>query len=98
MTRLFPRLMGPIAVLVCLLSGPPRVVEASLIGDSVTCGGAFTCTPTTAIVGAGPEFTLSFAGDDFTVDVDAATITVTSLGDELFIGPFTLALTSLRGS
>ena len=69
-----------------LLCSVPRAVEASLVGDSVTCTGpsGLVCDPPTATVGAGPEFSLWFGTPgrpnsfiDFSVDVDASSITLT---------------------
>jgi hypothetical protein len=80
--RLVRGMTAVVAALVVLLNGMARA-DASLVGDSVTCEGDFTCSPSTATVGAGSEFILSFFGEDeFSVDVDASSITLTFLPEE----------------
>jgi hypothetical protein len=77
MTRLVRGMTAAVAALVVLLNGMARA-DASLVGDSVTCEGDFTCSPSTATVGAGSEFGLSFLGtQSFSVDVEASSITLT---------------------
>jgi hypothetical protein len=69
-----------------LLCSAPRAVEASLLGDSVTCARppGLICAPPTATVGAGTEFFLWFGNPggpnstiDFSIDVAASSITLT---------------------
>ncbi|MFO0847498.1 MAG: hypothetical protein U0871_02900 [Gemmataceae bacterium] len=59
----------------------PSGSQAGLIGDTVTSTitpGIWVSTPTSAVVGAGSEFTLSLAGFGafFSVDVGDTTITL----------------------
>jgi hypothetical protein len=60
----------------------PLVARATLIGDTVGCsftGGQASCSPATAVVGAGTEFNISFSsGPLLSVDVDAMSVTVTN--------------------
>jgi hypothetical protein len=73
-----------------LLCGAPGAVEASLIGDSVTCSASvLTCTPATATAGAVPTFDLSGL---LSVNVDASFI---SLGNQQTPDPLILAVAAV---
>lgn len=64
----------------------PMSANASLIGDTITCaqtgaGSTFTCSSSTAVVGAGPEFSIGLAPerDEMLINADANSITLSSL-------------------
>jgi len=85
-----------LAALFALLCAPAH--SATLIGDTVGCsftGGAFTCSPSSAVVDGNAEFTI---GGDFgpvlSVDVGASSFTITALLDFPF-GSDTFTLSSL---
>jgi hypothetical protein len=91
-------LIGAAAASVVALTLPFQA-QASLIGDTVTFGG-FLPTPPAASVGAGVEsilkldFGLGVVLDLLSVDVDAYSVTWTSLGTRIF-GGGTLTLADL---
>lgn len=64
----------------------PMSANASLIGDTITCaqtgaGSTFTCSSSTAVVGAGPEFRVGIAPerDEMLINADANSISLSSL-------------------
>ena len=108
MRRIDLEVIVPVAVLVVLLTGAPPVVEASLVGDAVTCAenlSDMTCsTSSAAVTDPGSEFTIVFGGaeDLFTVDISASSITIaiTLLNNSVTFPPGvqTLSFTDLDSS
>jgi len=94
--------MAPLAVLGLLFAGVARDAQASLLNDSVTCGGGdFDCTPSSAVVGAGIEFSPIKRGPFFELfsgDVGATDITLTALMNSTIVDPLVLTFGSLDDS
>ena len=87
------RMLLAVSLFAGLLDFQPDKANASLIGDTVGCtipnaGFLVSCSPAFATVGAGVEFIVpSVSGNAFTLDVDASSVTLTSLiGVSGFIG------------
>jgi len=74
---------------VSLILGTIGVSHASLIGDTVSCSwsGSSICTPSSAVVGGGAEFTYYNAtlGDVFEVDISDSSFTLTLLYNTNFL-------------
>jgi hypothetical protein len=72
--------------------------RASLIGDTVNCSatGGLTCNPASAVVGAGPEFTVDLGTPVFDLDIGANTVLLTNTtGLTVGSSPSVVTLSSL---